>query len=86
MPEICRFYGIIIKMYFNDHPPPHFHVSYGEHEELIEIETGEVLQGFLPKTAAYLVESWREQHVNDLEKSWTSAQKPEVLKKIAPLK
>jgi hypothetical protein len=71
---------------FNDHPLPHFHASYGEHDALIEIDSGDVLQGGLPKTALYLVESWREQHLTELQQAWLSAQKPETLKKIAPLK
>lgn len=85
MPELSRFYGIIIKMYFNDHPPPHFHAEYGEHEALIEIDSGSVLQGFLPKTALSLVENWREQHLKELQQAWLSARKPEPLKNIAPL-
>ena len=42
MPEVCRFYGIIIRFYYREHPPTHFHAIYGEHEALIEIETGDV--------------------------------------------
>ncbi len=45
MPELCRFFGIIIQMYGNDHEPPHFHVIYNEYRAIIEIETGEILQG-----------------------------------------
>jgi hypothetical protein len=45
MPEVCRFYGIIIRFYYREHPPTHFHAIYGEHEALIEIETGDVYQG-----------------------------------------
>ena len=40
MPEVSRFYGILIRFYYRDHPPAHFHANYGEHEALIEIETG----------------------------------------------
>ncbi|GEM_PF-1013614 len=49
MPEVSRFYGIMIRFYYRDHPPTHFHAIYAEHEALIEIETGNVNQGFLPK-------------------------------------
>jgi hypothetical protein len=46
MPELCRFYGIVIRMYFADHPPPHFHAEYGEHEALITIEDTQIFRGF----------------------------------------
>jgi Domain of unknown function (DUF4160) len=49
MPELCRFFGIIIRMYFNDHDPPHFHAVYGEDEVLIEIDTLVVVRGELPR-------------------------------------
>ena len=48
MPEISRFLGIIIAMYYNDHAPPHFHVKYGDIEAVIAIDTGEVVEGRLP--------------------------------------
>jgi hypothetical protein len=48
MPEICRFFGIVIQMFGNDHNPPHFHVIYSEYRAIIEIESGEILQGSLP--------------------------------------
>jgi hypothetical protein len=55
MPEISRFYGIIIRMFYNDHNPPHFHVIYQEDEALINIITLEILEGKLPKRAKTLV-------------------------------
>lgn len=51
MPEISRFYGIIVRMYPGDHPPPHFHAIYAEHEAFIEIATGTILYGYIPGTA-----------------------------------
>jgi Domain of unknown function (DUF4160) len=51
MPEVSRFYGIIVRFYYRDHPPNHFHALYGEHEALIEIETGAIYDGHLPRTA-----------------------------------
>lgn len=59
MPEVSRFYGIVVRFYYRDHPPGHFHVFYGEYEALIEIETGAVYQGRLPKTAYDLVNACR---------------------------
>jgi len=58
MPEICRFYGIVIKMYFDDHNPPHFHAEYAEHEALIDVNTLSVFSGRLPPRALGLVTEW----------------------------
>jgi hypothetical protein len=85
MPEICRFYGIIIRMYGGDHPPPHFHAVYGEHEAFIELETGEILYGYLPATALRLVQTWLAQHREELNQDWKLAEQLRPLKKIAPL-
>ncbi len=85
MPEISRFYGIIIRMYSGDHPPPHFHAIYGEHEAFIEIETGRILFGYIPGTALRLVQLWTDQHRNELRESWNAAVQLEPLGKIAPL-
>ena len=60
MPEISRFYGIIIRVYYRDHPPAHFHAIYGEYEALVEVETGRIYRGELPRTAGELVNRWRE--------------------------
>jgi hypothetical protein len=58
VPEVSRFYGIVIKVYFRDHPPPHFHAVYAEHEALYDIETMEAIEGDLPRTTAKLVVEW----------------------------
>jgi len=58
MPTISWFYGIAIRMYVRDHPPPHFHAVYAEHEANVSIDTGEVIEGSLPKAAANLVKEW----------------------------
>lgn len=58
MPTISLFFGILIRMHYRDHQPPHFHALYQGHEALVSIETGEVLQGRLPRTAARLVQEW----------------------------
>ena len=49
MPEIARFYGIVIKLFFGDHPPPHFHAVYGEFVGLFNIDTLEIIEGDLPQ-------------------------------------
>ena len=55
MPEITRFYGIIIKLFFADHPPPHFHAIYGEYNALFNLETLEIIEGDLPNRATKMV-------------------------------
>ena len=72
MPEITRFYGIIVRMYYKDHVPPHLHASYGEMEALVSIETGEVIAGRLPRTARKLVKEWVCQHTARLREMWES--------------
>ena len=58
MPELCRFFGIIITMFYNDHAPPHFHVRYGEHKAIMAIDSLMLLEGHLPPRALGLVAEW----------------------------
>ena len=58
MPELSRFFGIVVRMYHNDYPPPHFHAEYGEFNAKIDIETREVLKGGLPRGALARVREW----------------------------
>ena len=83
MPEICRFYGIVIKMYFrkSEHNPPHFHAIYGECVSEIDIQTGNVIVGDLPTKALHLVREWAETHRAELMKIWEG----QVFTPIAPL-
>lgn len=85
MPEICRFYGIIIAMFYDDHEPRHFHAIYGEHHALIGIADGRVLRGRLPARAARFVRTWLSLHRTDLEKEWRLARQGKPLFKIEPL-
>ena len=62
MPRISLFYGIVIEMYFGDHPPPHFHARYGGHAAKVEIASGEIIAGALPARAMRLVREWVELH------------------------
>jgi hypothetical protein len=70
MPTISRFYGISIRMFFNDHEPPHFHAVYGEHEALIEIATGRVIYGRLAPSARRLVREWVLRYRPRLMENW----------------
>ena len=72
MPVIARFYGLIIKMYFQqrEHNPPHFHVVYGEYIGVFEIQTLKMIEGDLPAKAQALVREWAEKYQDDLQKIW----------------
>ena len=85
MPEISRFYGIIIRMYFGDHNPPHFHVEYGGSEAVISINTLGVLHGKLPPRVMGMVVEWATLHQEELLADWEKARNMEPLEKIAPL-
>jgi len=84
MPELSRFLGIVIAMYYRDHGPPHFHAIYGEFEASVNIATGE-LNGDLPKRALSIVQEWRLSHRNDLLLAWSLAQAQQPLPKIDAL-
>ena len=85
MPEISRFFGIVIRMFYNDHAPPHFHAEYGEHEALVEIESLEVYAGDLPRRALALVREWAALHRDQLRLDWTLARSGRPPDPIAPL-
>jgi len=85
MPEISRFFGIIITMYFKDHAPPHFHAHYNEHEALIAIESLGIVQGALPPKALSLVVEWASQHREELLANWQASSNVGSFQKITPL-
>ena len=72
MPEICRFLGIVISMYFDEHNPPHFHVRYNEYRAVIGIRDFNLLDGHLPARVRGLIEEWAEQHQEELLQMWES--------------
>lgn len=81
MPVITRFYGIIVKMYPNDHLPPHFHAMYGEYAGLIDIRTLEMIEGDLPNRALKLLKEWAINYQDDLMLMWDT----KLFKKIRGL-
>ena len=83
MPVLCRFYGIIIRMYFQqaEHNPPHIHALYGEEMAEIVIRTGEVLEGHLPPKALAMVREWVAIHKDDLLEMWETQE----FRQLAPL-
>jgi len=86
MPEISRFYGIIISMYYEDHNPPHFHAMYGEFKATIKITDFALLEGYLPPKALGLIVEWANIHKDDLLKNWDLAAENQKIEKIEPLK
>lgn len=84
MPELSRFLGIVIAMYYRDHAPPHFHAIYGDYEATINIATGGV-NGHLPKRALAHVQEWRLLHQSELLNAWSLALAQQPLPKIEPL-
>ena len=86
MPEICRFLGISIYMYFLDHNPPHFHVEYNEYQAQIDISGLNIIKGELPPRVYGLVVEWAAQHKEELDFNWNEGRKTGKLKKIEGLK
>ena len=85
MPEISRFYGVVILMNFKDHSPPHFHAWYGEYKISVTINHG-VIKGEMPKRALKMIFEWLDLHKDELMVDWELAQKGGKLNKIEPLK
>ena len=85
MPEISRFFGIVIKMFFDDHNPPHFHAEYSGDIALIDIGNLSVFSGRLPPRVMGLVIEWATIHQQELFADWERARAQQELQKIAPL-
>ena len=85
MPEISRFFGIVIKMFFDDHNPPHFHAEYTGYFALIDIRNLSAFSGQLPPRVMGLVIEWATIHQEELFADWERARAQQELRKIAPL-
>lgn len=85
MPRISEFYGIAVYIYYRDHNPPHFHAIYGSREAVIDIRTGDIMGGNLPRRAKKLVTEWCELHRNELLADWALAEAQQPLLPIDPL-
>ena len=85
MPEISRFYGIVISMYYDDHNPPHFHVRYGGDRAAVEIPSLRVLEGKLPPRVLGLVVEWASQYQPELMDNWDAARNDSSPRRIPPL-
>ena len=86
MPEICRFYGIIISMRYNDHDPPHFHAVYQSQGAQVSIDNLDVLHGRLPPRAKRYVMEWASLHQDELREAWERRTRREPLGTIEPLR
>jgi hypothetical protein len=85
MPEISRFYGIVIQIYYGDHPPPHFHAEHQGQRATFDF-SGKVLRGAISsRTARRLIEQWARQHQHELMVHWRSIERCLPLNRIAPL-
>jgi hypothetical protein len=85
MPTISTFYGIVIRMFFREHAPPHFHVEYGGHTAEIAIETLDVLAGELPRRTLSLVLEWAVLHRAELRDNWELCRQHKQPHRIEPL-
>ncbi|OGT44944.1 MAG: transcriptional regulator [Gammaproteobacteria bacterium RIFCSPHIGHO2_12_FULL_38_11] len=86
MPILSVFYGIVIRMFWDDHSPPHFHAQYAEYEVIINIQTLETMRGKMPKRALSLLLEWASEHRVELLEDWHLCEKKQPVKKIEPLK
>lgn len=85
MPVISLFYGIIVEMFYNEHIPPHFHARHGEDRAVIDIASGDVLEGELSRRDLRLVEAWLELNRESLMANWQLSREGREMFKIAPL-
>jgi hypothetical protein len=85
MPEICRFNGITIHFYYDDHNPPHFHAVYGKNEALFSIDSLEVIKGKLPKKITLLIVQWAFLNREKLKENWKKIVSGHQPNKIKPL-
>ena len=84
MPTISMFYGIVIRMYYDDHNPPHFHAFYGDYKAIFNFD-GELLEGNMPKSKEKLITAWSLIHKDELIANWQLAESSETLYNIKPL-
>lgn len=84
MPTISMFYGILVRMYYDDHNPPHFHAFYNNYKAIFNLD-GELLDGEMPVKQSKLIEAWCVIHKDDLMANWELAKNGETLFNITPL-
>jgi hypothetical protein len=82
MPTISTFFGIAVRMFFSDHPPPHFHVTYQRRRAVVAIETADVLHGSLPPGVLRVLREWTVRHRAELLANWQRARARQPLERI----
>lgn len=85
MPRISEFYGIVIAMFWTEHPPPHFHAIYGEYKAQVLIESGDIMGGELPTRQQRMVSEWAQLHHDELMENWRKAREGLAPDRIEPL-
>lgn len=85
MAELCRFCGIIIAMFADDHNPPHFHIRYGDYDAIITIDSG-IVKGNMPSKELKMIFKWMDDHKSELMENWSRLQNGEEAIKIKPLR
>lgn len=75
MPEICRLYGIVIRMYYNDRHHPHFHAYYGDYAAIYTIDPPALYEGAMPRRQQNIILGWAEVHQDQLQENWRRAQR-----------
>ena len=85
MPTISDFFGIVIRMFFDEHAPPHFHAQYGEFKAIIDLQKLTLMKGKLPRRSLELVLDWAELHQTELLHNWALCEQKIQPYKIEPL-
>ncbi|VFN00711.1 MAG: protein of unknown function (DUF4160) [Candidatus Kentron sp. G] len=85
MPEISRFFGIIIRMFYSEHNPPHIHAEYAGKKAVFDLQGNIIKGGLTSRTATRLVREWIDLHISELEENWALARISQQLKRIEPL-
>lgn len=85
MPEISRFFGIVIRMYFDDHDPPHFHATYEGREAQVGIDPITLIAGGLPSRALSMIFEWAAVHQRELAANWRRLRSAQPSERIKPL-
>lgn len=85
MPEICRFLGLVIYMFYNEHNPPHFHADYDDFSVMIDIKTAEQIRGEFPRRQLKFLKTWCKLHQEELLENWNNAKSGQPFNPIKPL-
>ncbi len=86
MPEISRFFGVIIRMYYDEHEPPHFHAIYGDDEAQVGVDPIHVLRGELSSRTVSMIVEWAALHQRELMDNWQRLRADQPTRKIQPLR